>query len=657
MRRMDEQLKKEFLKDGRIRMDREVVSWSLKMAYSMDKAGFLVWAVLYLASAVVPAVFLSLVRSVVDRIQTNIKAGQTVSSIIVLLMAMVVIMCVQSLFAKIPVLMQSVLNTRYSIAMQRQLSAFMKKVPIRFFDDEETAKLMDSAQRDTGAFGKFITFFFSWTAGLFSFVSMLILSGSTSIWLFLVMLAFLAILLPFSIRSAKKDWDSWVVTSDNARRANYYYNSIFREENAREIRILGLTGYLMRKWDKDIKDVNEKTIKAKAYAVDFSAFAQIFLSVTEFGMLFAGLILLKHGQLTLGGLTLFVSAFESAGSAASGFANDLVNTYRFSCDLKFKKLLFEMEFPPERAPLPEEAEKQPEADDILADCKRKQTIPEEHAGTAGDTGGDSRRQGSTQPPVFECRNVSFSYPNGKEILKGITFRIEKGETVALIGENGAGKSTLIKLLLGLYEPTDGELYFRGKNYRNLDKNRMMENVGAVFQDFARFDLMMRENTAFGNLAVLSDDRKITDALKKGGAGKLIGKMPEGIDSYLGRWYRRDGIRMSGGEWQRVAVSRVYVSNKDILIMDEPAAALDPIAEMEQFSQLQNSMDERTSILISHRIGFARLADKIIVLDGGHVAECGTHEALMEKQGLYCRMFNDQAKWYRQEGMEDERVHA
>lgn len=131
----------------------------------------------------------------------------------------------------------------------------------------------------------------------------------------------------------------------------------------------------------------------------------------------------------------------------------------------------------------------------------------------------------------------------------------------------------------------------------------------------------------------------------GGADNVIKKLPKGLDNYLGRWYEQEGGEMSGGEWQRVAVSRAYISDRKILIMDEPAAALDPIAEMEQFSRIRNKLDKRTSVLISHRIGFARLADKIVVLNKGKIAEYGTHKELTDRNGLYSEMFNNQALWY------------
>ncbi len=192
------------------------------------------------------------------------------------------------------------------------------------------------------------------------------------------------------------------------------------------------------------------------------------------------------------------------------------------------------------------------------------------------------------------------------------------------------------------------MFFKGKNYKNLNTDLLTEQIGVMFQDFVKFEFMVRENVGFGNTAKIFDDEEIQSALKKGMAEHIVSRLPKGMDTYMGRWYEKNGIRMSGGEWQRIAASRAYVSNKEILIMDEPAAMLDPIAEMQQFQQIKNSLKGRTSVLISHRIGFARLADKIIVLDKGNMVEYGSHAELMKKKGVYFLMFSNQADWYEKE---------
>ena len=166
-----------------------------------------------------------------------------------------------------------------------------------------------------------------------------------------------------------------------------------------------------------------------------------------------------------------------------------------------------------------------------------------------------------------------------------------------------------------------------------------------FQDFALFHASLRENVGYGDLKNIENREKITEALRKGGGMKLLERLPEGMETWLLKKVKKGSVNLSGGEQQKVAVSRAHMSDKDVLIFDEPASALDPIAEMEQFSAIQEKIQGRTAILISHRVGFARLADRIFVMDQGKLAEVGTHEELMEKQGIYSEFFQSQAEWY------------
>ncbi|MCI8281043.1 MAG: ABC transporter ATP-binding protein [Lachnospiraceae bacterium] len=250
--------------------------------------------------------------------------------------------------------------------------------------------------------------------------------------------------------------------------------------------------------------------------------------------------------------------------------------------------------------------------------------------------------------VFEARDLHFSYDGKTEVLHGLDFYIKKGETIALVGANGSGKSTLVKLLIDLYRPDRGELLLYGKPYVEYPQGSINHEIGMFFQNFYLFHLTLRENVGFGNLKHLKDDAKIQKALKLGGCGSLLQKCPDGLEQLLKKDVKKTGLNVSGGEQQRIAVSRTHMSEKKILIFDEPAAALDPIAELEQFENIREKIKGRTSILISHRIGFARMADRIFLMDQGRLKEVGTHEELLKKDGIYADFFRQQAQWYQEE---------
>ena len=247
--------------------------------------------------------------------------------------------------------------------------------------------------------------------------------------------------------------------------------------------------------------------------------------------------------------------------------------------------------------------------------------------------------------VFEGKDLCFSYDCKTEVLHHLNFQIRKGETIALVGSNGSGKSTLVKLLIDLYRPDSGKLYFYGKEYSAYPEGSINKEIGMFFQNFFLFHVSLRENVGFGNLKQLKEDSAILSALEKGGALGILSKCANGLEQLLKKDVKRTGINLSGGEQQKVAVSRTHMSDKEILVFDEPAAALDPIAEMEQFQNIKQKTEGKTSILISHRIGFARMADRIFVLEKGYLAEVGTHEELLKTGGIYADFFRQQAQWY------------
>lgn len=246
---------------------------------------------------------------------------------------------------------------------------------------------------------------------------------------------------------------------------------------------------------------------------------------------------------------------------------------------------------------------------------------------------------------IEFRNVSFTYPStNHQVLKNVSFQFDSGESIALVGENGAGKSTLVKLLLGLYQPDGGAIYVNQCKLSELNRDTMRKLFSVIFQDYTRYSLTLRENVAFGNMKLLKDDEKILQALRDGMAEEVMGLGKKGLDMILGK-IEEGGIDLSGGQWQRVALSRALISDASFIILDEPTAAMDPIAESKMYESFFEVMKERGSIMISHRLASAKMADKIIVLNEGQVCETGNHEELLERHGLYYEMYMQQSSWY------------
>ncbi len=264
-------------------------------------------------------------------------------------------------------------------------------------------------------------------------------------------------------------------------------------------------------------------------------------------------------------------------------------------------------------------------------------------------GGNGRPAPESFRSGIEMRNVTFRYPGtGKPVLNNINLKIRPGEKLALVGENGAGKTTLIKLLTRLYDPDEGVITLDGIDLREIDLDSLHARMGVIFQDFVRYHLSGHENIGFGQIGTLGNEEYIQAAAKKSGAHEVLSNLPKGYDTILGRWFDDEGMDISVGEWQKVALARAYIRDAPILILDEPTASLDAKAEYEIFKHFKDLTIDRTAILISHRFSTVRMADRILVLKDGQIVEQGSHDELITVNGLYATMFNLQAKGYRQE---------
>ncbi|MEO8028102.1 MAG: ABC transporter ATP-binding protein [Bryobacteraceae bacterium] len=251
---------------------------------------------------------------------------------------------------------------------------------------------------------------------------------------------------------------------------------------------------------------------------------------------------------------------------------------------------------------------------------------------------------------FEFRNVWFSYPGtdgkpGQAVLRNVSFRLPAGERIALIGENGAGKTTLVKLLARLYDPTEGAIYLDGVDLRDYDVLSLRQEIGVIFQDYMRYDFPVRDNIGFGRIEELGNNPRIEEAAQKSMAAPMIEKLPGGFGQMLGRRFD-GGVDLSAGQWQKIALGRAYMRDAQLLILDEPTAALDARSEYEVFLRFADLTKGKMAVLISHRFSTVRMADRILVLENGEISEQGSHSELVARGGRYAELFELQAAGYR-----------
>jgi ATP-binding cassette subfamily B protein len=247
---------------------------------------------------------------------------------------------------------------------------------------------------------------------------------------------------------------------------------------------------------------------------------------------------------------------------------------------------------------------------------------------------------------LELVNVSFTYPGARTpALDDVSLQVRPGESLAIVGENGSGKTTLIKLITRLYEPTSGHILLDGLDLKDWDIDALRQRIGVIFQDFGRYQFSVGENIGAGDVRHIEDRERWASAASSGMAAPFIDELPEGYDTQLGRWFK-DGRELSGGQWQKIALSRAFMrSDADILVLDEPTAAMDAASEAAIFEHFRRMSRHKMTILMSHRFSTVRAADQIVVLQHGRIRERGNHDGLMREDGQYAQLFRLQAKGY------------
>jgi ATP-binding cassette, subfamily B, bacterial len=401
--------------------------------------------------------------------------------------------------------------------------------------------------------------------------------------------------------------------SPDARRLNYLEYVMANDEHAKEVKLFDLGPLLLERY-RTLAERFYKEDKDLATRRTVWAYLLSLVSTLVFYGCYAFIVVATaRGVLSLGDMTLYLAAFRQGQQAFQSILTAIGSMYEDTLYMSnlFEYLAIETTTAATAAPLPPAAES---------------TSPE---------------QG------LRFDHVGFRYPDADAwALRDIDLFLPKGQSLALVGENGAGKTTFIKLLAGLYRPTEGRVLLDGKDLRSWNEDELRRRIGVIFQDFNQYQLLMRENVAFGSVEHLDDEVRTQRAVERGGARELVSGLGEGLDTQLGRWFK-GGAELSGGQWQKVALARAFMREEaDILILDEPTAALDAEAEHAVFERFRQLTAGRTAILISHRFPTVRMADRILVLEHGRVIEDGTHAGLLAAGARYAELFRLQASGYR-----------
>jgi ATP-binding cassette, subfamily B, bacterial len=582
---------------------------ALELVWSTNSVLTVALAILTLTAGVLPAAVAYVGALIVDAVVAAMRHADAARHVVELVaLEGALVACIAAAQRGLA-LCQSLLRAQLGQRVNVMILEKALTLELQHFEDSEFYDKLTRARREASTRPlSLVTRTFGLVQNAISLISYAFLLERFSSWAVAVLLL---AGLPAFVAEAKFSGDAFRLfrwRSPETRMQIYLETVLAREDHAKEVMLYGLGARLLERYREIFRRLYAEdralTIRRDAWgfglgligtAALYSAYAWIAITAAA-------------SRITLGQMTMYVALFRQGQSAVSAMLAAIGGMYEDNLYLSTLYEYLESQVP--RA-----------------------------SGTS--------QHGPDPADGVRFEDVSFSYPGAEApALEHITLHLRPGSSLALVGENGSGKTTLIKLLTRLYAPTTGRILLDGQDLALWEEQALRGRIGVIFQDFVRYQMLVGENVGAGDEQFFEDETRWRAAAQKGQASEFIETLPQGYQTQLGKWFR-DGRELSGGQWQKIALSRAFMrSRADILVLDEPTAAMDAQAEADVFEHFRQLSRDRITILISHRFSTVRMADEIVVLGRGRIVERGTHEQLMQLNGRYAQLFSLQARAYR-----------
>jgi ATP-binding cassette subfamily B protein len=597
---------------GRAQRVRKNLRQAFALAWAASPRSLIRYSLLGMVSATMPPISVYLGATLVNRIAEARLRSLRFTDLLPIVIALWVVTGVQRAVNAYMGYGRNLFVRRVELEAERRLISQASKLDLGHFDNSNWHDRLARAKRDVSWRPGDLTWSVLGLSG--NIVTIVLMAGllASLHWVLVVLaLAAAALSLILERRVTSRLYEFFYKETPEEREREYVGNLLVQPRTTKEIRAYVLADYLLGRH----RDLSETLFKKRAEMYKSGTRISLLTGlVTGTTLAIAYLFVAARGvagTIDPGGVVLVIGAFTSVSGTLGQISSTFVSVDQHTTFLDdyFSFLAIER-----LVPVPAEPRSLPE----------------------GTIDG------------IEFDDVTFTYPGGTEpAVASLSLDIRGGELIALVGENGAGKSTLVKLLLRFYDPDRGAVRMGGVNLKDVDPEALRNRIGVLFQDYASYELSVRENVVMGRPGEdgTVDDERVLEALRDSRSEWLVKKMPKGLDSKVGRLFE-GGHDLSGGEWQRLALARIMYRDADIWILDEPTSSLDPEAEAGIFAELKENLKGRIGIVISHRFSTVRIADRIAVVAGGRITELGTHEELLLKGGRYAELFELQAAGYR-----------